>query len=98
MTKSELIQKVADGSFEITSVQAEKIVCGMLEEIVMALERGQRVELRNFGVFYPRHRLPRQGRNPKTGESVSVSDRKVMRFKVGKELKDRLNGKKTGTK
>jgi integration host factor subunit beta len=98
MTRAELIQKVADGSFEITPVQAEMIVSGMLDEIVNALRNGQRVELRNFGTFYPRYRPPRQGRNPKTGELVAVPDRKVMRFKAGKELKERLNGKKLGTR
>ncbi|GAO97646.1 integration host factor subunit beta [Caedimonas varicaedens] len=94
MTRSELIQKVADWTFEITPVQAEMIVSGMLDEIVCALEKGQRVELRNFGTFYPRHRPAHKGRNPKTGEPVTVPDRKVMRFKAGKDLKEHLNGKK----
>ena len=98
MTRAELIQKVADWSFELTPIQAEMIVSGMLDEIVSALETGQRVELRNFGTFYPRHRPAHQGRNPKTGESVSVSDRTALRFKIGKDLKERLNGKKPGTR
>lgn len=93
MTRAELIKKVEDWSFELTPLQAEMIVSGMLDEIVNALENGKRVELRNFGTFYPRHRPAHKGRNPKTGESVNVSDRTALRFKIGKGLKERLNGK-----
>ena len=94
MTRSELVKKVADWSFEITQSQADQIVSIMLKEIIHAVQEGQRVELRNFGTFLPRHRASRTGRNPKTSESVSVSAKTILFFKAGKEMKDRLNGKK----
>lgn len=98
MTRSELIKKVADWSFEITHAQADQLVSIMLDEIVHAVDSGQRVELRGFGSFFPRERQARMGRNPKTGEVVSVSARRIMFFTAGKDLKDRLNGKKAERK
>ena len=94
MTRSELVKKVADWSFEITHAQAEKLVSIMLDEIIHAVDSGQRVELRGFGSFFPRERKARMGRNPKTGESVSVSEKRVMRFMAGRDLLRRLNGQK----
>ena len=94
MTRSELIKKVADWSFEITPAQAEQLVSIMLDEIVHAVDSGQRVELRGFGSFFPRQRQSRMGRNPKTGEIVSVSEKRVMRFTAGRDLLRRLNGQK----
>ena len=98
MTRSELIKKVTDWSFEITQSQADHIVSTILEEIVHAVDAGERVELRNFGTFFPRHRAARMGRNPKTGEVASVPARRVLFFKAGKNLKNRLNGKKAERK
>lgn len=92
MTRSELIKKVAD--FDITHAQAEQLVSIMLDEIIHAVDSGQRVELRGFGSFFPRYRASRTGRNPKTGEAVTVSAKNVIFFKAGKDLKDQLNGKK----
>ena len=94
MTRSEVVKKVADWSFDITHSQAEQIVSIILDEIIHAVDSGQRVELRGFGSFFPRQRKPRMGRNPKTGEPVSVPARRIMFFTAGKDLKDRLNGKK----
>jgi len=65
----------------------------VLEEIAAALERGDRVELRGFGAFSVRHRPPREGRNPRTGEQVSVKEKHVPFFKTGKELRERVDGK-----
>ena len=96
MTRSDLIKKVADWSFEIKPAQAEQLVSIMLDEILHAVDSGQRVELRGFGSFFPRQRKPRLGRNPRTGESVSIPARRIMFFTAGKDLKDRLNGKKAG--
>jgi len=59
--------------------------------MVNALAEGQRVEIRGFGSFSLHHRPPRVGRNPKTGESVSVGSKYVPHFKPGKELKERVN-------
>lgn len=94
MTRADLIKKVAGWSFELTQAQADQIVSTILDEIVHAVDAGERVELRGFGSFFPRQRQSRMGRNPKTGESVSVSARRIMFFTAGKDLKDRLNGKK----
>ena len=96
MTRSELVKKVADWSFEITQSQADQLVSIMLDEIVHAVDSGQRVELRGFGSFFPRERKARMGRNPKTGEVVPVSEKRVMRFKAGRDLVQRLNGKRAG--
>jgi integration host factor subunit beta len=96
MTRSDLIRKVADWSFEITPSQAEHLVSLMLNEIICAVDSGQRVELRGFGSFFPRNRKARMGRNPKTGESIAVPARRILFFTAGKDLKDRLNGKKAG--
>ena len=95
MTRSELIKKVADWSFDIMHSQAEQLVSIILEEIVHAVDSGQRVELRGFGSFFPRERKARMGRNPKTGEEVSVPEKRVMRFTAGRDLLRHLNGKKT---
>lgn len=63
----------------------------MLDAIAHALEQGDRVELRGFGAFFVRHRLARSGRNPKNGETVSVDEKWVPLFRVGKEIRERLN-------
>ena len=94
MTRSEVVKKVADWSFEITHAQAEQLVSIMLDEIIHAVDSGQRVELRGFGSFFQRQRQSRMGRNPKTGEIVSVSEKRVMRFTAGRDLLRRLNGQK----
>jgi integration host factor subunit beta len=65
----------------------------VFEEITSALMRGDRVELRGFGAFSVRERQSRLGRNPRTGEKVNVPAKRTPFFKMGKELKDRLNGK-----
>jgi integration host factor subunit beta len=65
----------------------------VFEEIIEALSRGERVELRGFGAFSVKSRDARIGRNPRTGESVQVEDKKVPFFKTGKLLRDRLNGR-----
>lgn len=98
MTKLELIKKVAGRSFEITQSQAGQLVSIMLDEIIHAVDSGQRVELRGFGSFFPRNRKARMARNPKTGEAVSVAARRIIFFTAGKDLKDRLNGKKAERK
>ena len=98
MTRSELIKKVVDWSFEITPSQAEQLVSIMLDEIIHAVDSGQRVELRRFGSFFPRERKARMGRNPKTGEAVSVAPKRVLFFKAGRDLLRRLNGKKAERK
>ncbi|GAO97636.1 integration host factor subunit beta [Caedimonas varicaedens] len=84
--------RLAVGS-EISDKQIETLVSLVLKKIVHTVDCDQRVEIRGFGVFCPRVRQSRLGRNPKTGESVSVSTKRILFFKAGKTLKDRLNGK-----
>lgn len=69
----------------------ERIVSTILDEITLALTRGDRVELRGFGAFSVKKRNARIGRNPRTGESVAVDTKVVPHFKTGKELRQRLN-------
>ena len=91
MIKSELIQKVASANPHLYQRDIERIVNVILEEIIAALARGDRVELRGFGAFTIKHRAARQGRNPRTGETVFVDEKFVPFFKTGKELRERLN-------
>jgi integration host factor subunit beta len=76
MIRSELIQKIADENPHLTQRHVERIVNTVFEEIISALSRGDRVELRGFGAFSVKARDARQGRNPRTGESVAVEDKK----------------------
>ena len=72
----------------------ERIVTIIFDEIATALARGDRVELRGFGAFSVTRRGARQGRNPRTGEQVAVTEKAVPFFKTGKQLRDRLNADK----
>lgn len=92
MIRSELIQKLADANPHLYQRDVEKIVNTFFEEIIEALARGERVELRGFGAFSVKKRDARVGRNPRTGDSVSVDEKCVPFFKTGKLLRDRLNG------
>ncbi|MGE0765343.1 MAG: integration host factor subunit beta [Hyphomicrobiaceae bacterium] len=91
MIKSELIAKIAGANPHLYHRDIERIVNVIFDEIVDALARGDRVELRGFGAFTVKHRPPRVGRNPRTGTSVSVDEKFVPFFKTGKELRERLN-------
>lgn len=91
MTKSELIARIAELNPHLYQSDAEKIVSTVFDEIGAALANGNRVELRGFGVFSVRSRNARAGRNPRTGEQVSVEAKNVPFFKAGKKLKDMLN-------
>ncbi|MEZ7813929.1 MAG: integration host factor subunit beta [Paracoccaceae bacterium] len=93
MIRSELIQKIADENLHLTQRHVERVVNIVFDEIIDALAKGERVELRGFGAFSVKFRKARIGRNPRTGESVKVSNKKVPFFKTGKLLRDRLNGK-----
>lgn len=91
MLRSELVQKLADENPHLRPQDLEKVVDVILDEVSQALESGSRVELRGFGAFSVRKRDARQGRNPRTGESVAVEEKYVPFFKAGKELRARLN-------
>ena len=93
MIRSELVQKIADENPHLYHRDVERIVSSIFEEIIDAMARGDRVELRGFGAFSVKQRDARVGRNPRTGESVQVEQKHVPFFKTGKLLRDRLNGK-----
>ncbi|MEN9011335.1 MAG: integration host factor subunit beta [Yoonia sp.] len=92
MIRSELIQKIADENPHLYQRDVENIVNTIFEEIIGAMSKGDRVELRGFGAFSVKKRDARIGRNPRTGESVEVKEKHVPFFKTGKLLRDRLNG------
>ncbi|MDD4616987.1 MAG: integration host factor subunit beta [Alphaproteobacteria bacterium] len=92
MTKSDLILQLAEKYPHLLQRDIERIVNTVFDEISNALARNSRVELRGFGAFSVKQREARQGRNPRTGETVSVSEKYVPFFKTGKQLRDRLNG------
>jgi integration host factor subunit beta len=98
MIKSELIAKIAGANPHLYHRDIERIVNVIFDEIVDALARGDRVELRGFGAFTVKHRPPRVGRNPRTGTAVSVDEKFVPFFKTGKELRERLNADGTSDK
>lgn len=91
MTKSELIQRIAERNPHLYLRDVERIVGTIFDEISEALADGNRVELRGFGAFSVRHRDARTGRNPRTGEMVEVEAKQMPFFKCGKELRERLN-------
>jgi integration host factor subunit beta len=93
MIRSELIEKIAAENPHLYQRDVEKIVNTIFEEVIEALARGDRVELRGFGAFSVKKRDARTGRNPRTGEAVDVEEKAVPFFKTGKLLRDRLNGK-----
>ena len=93
MIRSELIQKIADENPHLYQRDVERIVNTIFEEVIEAMARGDRVELRGFGAFSVKKREARAGRNPRTGDSVQVEEKHVPFFKTGKLLRDRLNGK-----
>jgi integration host factor subunit beta len=91
MIKSELIKRIASQNSHLFERDIEKIVNAILGEMIDALRRGDRVELRGFGAFSVKLRGPRQGRNPKTGAVVAVGKKAMPYFKTGKEMRARLN-------
>lgn len=97
MTKSELIQRLAERNPHLYLRDIEKIVETIFDEITGALVKGDRVELRGFGAFSVKERESRTGRNPRTGETVHVEAKRLPFFKTGKGLRERLNGESSDT-
>lgn len=91
MTKSELIERIADLQDQLSVKDVELAVKLLLEYMSDALANGERIEIRGFGSFSLHFRAPRVGRNPKTGDSVELAGKYVPHFKPGKELRDRVN-------
>jgi len=96
MNRSELVHSVWERGNEPKKARVEQMLSLILAEIVRAVDAGERVELRGFGSFFPRERQARPGRNPRTGEIVSVSAKRVLFFKASRDLVRRLNDKKSG--
>ena len=91
MIKSELITMLVEENPHLYQKDIEAVVATVFEEITRALEEGHRVELRGFGAFSVRHRAARNGRNPRTGEPVTVKAKSVPFFKTGKELREKVD-------
>ena len=91
MLKSELIQRISSRNPHLYQRDVEKVVNAILDQIIEALARGDRVELRDFGVFSTRLRKSRTGRNPRTGVALSVAQKAIPSFKAAKEIRKRLN-------
>lgn len=89
MTKKEIVMKIADET-DIKQIDVKKSVQRALDLIIESLSRGQTVELRNFGIFKVKSRKARVGRNPKTGESVRIPEKKVVAFKAGLVMKEKV--------
>ncbi len=91
MTRSELIENIAKKNPNLMISEIERIVSVIFSSIVSALAKGDRVEFRGFGVFSIHKRAPRIAQNPRTGAKVSIGDRNIVHFRVGKEFHEKLN-------
>lgn len=91
MNKSDLIETITTKIPSLSRKEVEVIVEAVFDKMTAALREGDRIEIRGFGTFEVRLRDARRGRNPKSGATVYVAKRKVPFFKVGKELKERVN-------
>jgi len=91
MTKSELIEILAQKQMQLAYKDVELAVKTMLDHMGNTLANGERIEIRGFGSFSLHYRPPRVGRNPKTGDSVQLAAKYVPHFKPGKEMRERVN-------
>ena len=91
MIRSELIQKIADENPNLYHEDVERIMHTIFHEIIEAMARGGRVELRGFGTFSARRREAKLGRNPRTGAPVQIEEKHFPFFKTGKRMRERLN-------
>jgi len=89
MTKKEIVKQIAD-QVGLTQVETKQVVQRTFEAIINAIATEQRIELRNFGVFEVKERAPRKARNPRTGEPVDVPAKKVVVFKPGRLMEERV--------
>ncbi|MDP3730254.1 MAG: HU family DNA-binding protein [Candidatus Omnitrophota bacterium] len=89
MTKKDIVIKVAEDT-ELKQIDVKRVVQGALDSIVEALTKGETVELRNFGIFKVKSRKSRVGRNPKTGVTVPIPEKRIASFKAGMVMKKRV--------
>ena len=90
MTKSELIERITSRHPQLSNKDIELAVKTILDTMSQALSQGDRIEIRGFGSFSLHFRSPRLGRNPKTGEDVAISARRVVTLRTGQKLKERV--------
>ena len=93
LIKSELIKKIPEKNLHLYERDCERLVNVIFNEITQSLADGKRCEFRGMGAFSVSHRKKRTGRNPRTGESVLVEEKFIPKFKMGKELREKLNNK-----
>jgi len=86
MTKQEIVDSVSSAT-GLTKVETETVMNGIMEIIIDALSKNKRVELRGFGTFAVKHRLPKKARNPGTGETIYLEERHVPTFKPAKKMR-----------
>ena len=91
MTKSDLIARLAERFPQLVAKDADYAVKMILDAMGESLAKGERIEIRGFGSFGLNYRPPRTGRNPKSGDKVSVPEKWVPHFKAGKELRERVD-------
>lgn len=91
MTRSDLVEQLANRFVQLTHRDTEFAVKAILDAMNDALVRGHRIEIRGFGSFSINHRLPRLGRNPRSGESVAIPEKRVPHFKPGKALRETVD-------
>jgi nucleoid DNA-binding protein len=89
VTKKEIVKLLAE-RYKLTQVDTKNVVQGCFDEIINAIARDGRIELRNFGVFEVKQRAARKARNPRTGEEVNVPPKRVVVFKPGREMEKRI--------
>jgi integration host factor subunit beta len=92
MLKSQLVERIAEQNRHLYQRDLENVINAVFDQIVAALARGGRVELRGFGAFSVKSRRARDGRNPRTGAHVTVDRKSVPSFKTSKDMHRRLNG------
>lgn len=93
MTRSDLVEELAARFAQLTQRDAEYAVKTILDAMSDALVRGQRIEIRGFGSFSVNRRPPRIGRNPRSGESVQIPEKRVPHFKPGKALREAVDAR-----
>tara|TARA_B000000532_G_scaffold243726_1_gene240637 strand:- start:1749 stop:2036 length:288 start_codon:yes stop_codon:yes gene_type:complete len=90
MTKQEIVDQVSNAT-GLTKVETETIMNGIMSTIIQSLAENKKVELRGFGTFGIKHRMPKKARNPGTGEAVYLPERYVPTFKPSKLMRSRVN-------
>lgn len=90
MKKADLVDLVSQKN-NLLKAQTQQVLEDIIEEIALALSRGDKIDLRGFGTFSVRDSKPRPGRNPQTGDTIHIPARRVPFFKAGKDLRERCN-------